>query len=121
MKENIGCDWCTPDCEVCGTCEKYFAPDEGERCAAEPDDASCVAWKPFGFCPKCGRDLRPASEEVSDSALTLEEFLNLSPEEAKRVYIHYLEAPKDVLPYLKNYGVVWEARWKGGENDGCKD
>lgn len=119
--DKTNCEWCIPDNEVCGTCERYFAVDEKDRCAANPDDASCVAWKPFGFCPKCGRDLRSAQEEKPSSALTLEEFLNLSPEDAQKVYIHYLEAPEDMLPLCKNYGKVWEARWKGGGNDGCKD
>lgn len=114
------CEWCIPDNEVCGTCESYFK-DSDNKCSAGAEESSCVAWKPMGFCPKCGRDLRPAQEGKSSSALTLEEFLNLSPEDSQKVYIHYLEAPKEMLPYLKNYGKVWEARWKGGENDGCKD
>lgn len=79
-------------------------------------------WHDINNCPNCGRDLRSAQEEKSSSALTLKEFLNLSPEDSQKVYIHYLEIPEDTLyPLCKNYGKVWEARWKGGENDGCKD
>jgi hypothetical protein len=52
------CEWCTPGNEVCGTCECYFGPDDSKRCAADPEDPGCFLWKPFGFCPKCGRDLK---------------------------------------------------------------
>ena len=58
MNETKYCDWCIPDNEVCGTCKRYFGVNEMDRCAANPDDSSCVVWEPMGFCPKCGRDLR---------------------------------------------------------------
>lgn len=114
------CEWCIPDNEVCGTCEGYFK-DSDHKCSAGAEERSCVAWKPMGFCPKCGRDLRPAQEGKSSSALTLKEFINLSPEDSQKVYIHYLEAPKEMLPQLKKLWQSMESRWKGGENDGCKD
>lgn len=57
------CEWCIPDREVCGTCENYFDSDESKRCSSDPEDPSCVAWKPFGFCPKCGRDLKGGEKD----------------------------------------------------------
>ena len=52
------CEWCIPDNEVCGTCESYF-----KDCSAGAEERSCVAWKPMGFCPKCGRDLREGEND----------------------------------------------------------
>ena len=52
------CDWCQRDWEVCGTCEKFFDRDESKRCAADPGEYGCAYYKPFGFCPKCGRKLK---------------------------------------------------------------
>ena len=52
------CDWCKRDWEVCGTCEKFFDFDDAKRCASYPGEIGCAYYKPFGFCPKCGRKLK---------------------------------------------------------------
>lgn len=50
------CEWCKTEEECCGTCKRYF--DGATGCAADPDEVKCIAYEPFGFCPKCGRKLR---------------------------------------------------------------
>ena len=52
-----GCKWCIPDNEVCGTCRRFFGTCN-TKCAAGAQERGCFYYEPFGFCPKCGRDLR---------------------------------------------------------------
>lgn len=49
------CEWCKQADECCGTCKRFF--DGATGCAADPEEEKCVAYEPFGFCPKCGRKL----------------------------------------------------------------
>lgn len=50
------CDWCNRHWEVCGTCEKFF--DRNNKCSAYAGEYGCAYYKPFGYCPKCGRKLK---------------------------------------------------------------
>lgn len=50
------CDWCKRDWETCATCESFF--NREARCYSEPGEIGCAHYKPFGFCPKCGRKLK---------------------------------------------------------------
>lgn len=49
------CEWCMHEEECCGTCKRFFDGDNG--CATDPREVRCVAYEPFGYCPKCGRKL----------------------------------------------------------------
>lgn len=50
------CELCKPEEECCGTCKRFFGG--ATSCAADPDEVKCIAYEPFGFCPKCGRKLK---------------------------------------------------------------
>ena len=52
------CDWCKRDWEVCGTCEKFFEKNGPQLRCTFPGEYGCAYYKPFGFCPKCGRKLK---------------------------------------------------------------
>ena len=50
------CDWCKRGWEVCGTCEKFF--DRDNKCSKDSGEYGFACYKPFGYCPKCGRKLK---------------------------------------------------------------
>lgn len=51
------CEWCTQGNEVCGTCRRFFGTYK-TKCVAGAQERACSFYRPFEFCPKCGRKLK---------------------------------------------------------------